>query len=127
MDDARRNFFRNVKAFKSKDRPQPFDVRSLLPGKTDQEVADSLAVFFNRISSEFDPLEPQDIPQTHDRALPRLALYQVAGRIRVFKKPKSMVQRDIFPALMHKYAVLLAVPLCDIYNEITSTHVWPKI
>ena len=53
VEDARRNFFRNIKAFKSKDRPCPFDVRSLFPGKSDQEVAEELAIFFNRISCEF--------------------------------------------------------------------------
>ena len=95
MEDARRNYFRNVKAFKSKDRLQQFDVRSLFPGKNGKDVAESLAAFFNRISSEFDPLEPSDIPRTHDRAIPPLAPYQVAGRIRVFNKPKSMV-RGIF-------------------------------
>ena len=28
---------------------------------------------------------------------------------------------------MHKFATLLAIPLTDIYNEITKTAVWPKI
>ena len=89
VDDARRNFFRNVKAFKSKDRPKQFDVRTLFPeGTADIAVAADLASFFNRISSEFDPLEPGDVPRTHERRLPALAPYQVAGQIRAFKKPK---------------------------------------
>ena len=47
VDDARRNYFRNVKAFKTKDRPVPFDARSLFPvGRTGKEVAEELAVFF---------------------------------------------------------------------------------
>ena len=49
VDDARRNFFRNIKVFK--DQPAPFDVRLLFPGKSDAQVAEELAVFFNRISS----------------------------------------------------------------------------
>ena len=127
VEDARRNFFRNVKAFKAKERPKPFDVRTLFPGKTDAEVAGSLASYFNRISQEFQPLEPSDIPRTHDRELPVLHPYQVEGRIRSFKKPKSMVKGDIFPALMDRYAGLLAVPLADIFNAITTSHVWPTI
>ena len=127
VEDARRNFFRNVKAFQSRERPKPFDVRSLFPGKSDTEVADSLASFFNRISREFDPLEPSDIPRTHDRRLPVLEPYQVEGRIRAFRKPKSMVKVDIFPSLMTKFAGLLAVPLTDIFNSITATQVWPLI
>ena len=34
---------------------------------------------------------------------------------------------DIFPTLMDKYVTLLAIPLTHIYNEITSTHIWPLI
>ena len=126
VEDAARNFFRNVKAFQAKERPQQFDVRSLYPGLADQDVADELSRYFNRISSEFSPIESCQIPRTHDRALPRLEPYQVAGRIKAFKKPKSMVQGDIFPALMDKFGILLALPLTDIFNEISSTFVWPR-
>ena len=67
------------------------------------------------------------MPRTTGRALPVLRPYQVAGRIRAFKKPKSMVKGDIFPALVHKYAVLLAIPLADIFNEVTRTSIWPRV
>ena len=127
VDDARRNFFRNVKAFKSKERPRPFDPMDLFPGKSEAEVAAELAAYFNRISSEFHPLEPGDIPRTHERGLPTLHPYQVEGRIHAFKKPKSMVKGDIFPGLMDRYATLLAIPLTHIYNEITVTQIWPTI
>ena len=91
VDDARRNYFRNIKAFKTKDRPIPFDFQCLFPpGRSDAEVAEVLAGFFNRISHEFEPLEQEDIPTTHSKVLPRLLPYQVAGMIRAFKKPKSM-------------------------------------
>ena len=49
-----------------------------------------------------------------------------AGRIKAFEKPKSMVHSDIFPALMDKFALLISVPLEDIYNEISRTFVWPR-
>lgn len=128
VDDARRNCFCNVKAFKSRDRPKQFDVRTLFSeGTADSSVAEDLAGFFNRISSEFEPLEPADVPRIHERQLPALAPYQVAGRIRAFKKPKSMVRGDLFPRLMHKFAVLLAIPLTNIYNEITDTMIWSKV
>ena len=127
VDDARRNFFRNVKAFRSKERPRAFDPRALFPEKTEAEVAAELAGFFNKISSEFLPLEPEDIPRTHHRELPVLQPYQVEGRIRAFKKPKSMVKGEIFPVLMDKYCTILAIPLTSIYNEITETQVWPLI
>ena len=114
VEDATRNFFRNVKAFKTKDRPKAFDPMSLFPGKSKEHIAKELAGFFNRISAEFEPLEPADIPRTHHRSLPVLQPYQVEGRIRAFKKPKSMVKGDIFPVLFDRYATLLAIPLTDI-------------
>ena len=38
-----------------------------------------------------------------------------------------MVRGDLFPKLVSKYADFLAIPLTSIYNEISSTAVWPKI
>ena len=113
--------------YRSKERPVPFDVTTLFPGDSDGEVAEKLAAYFNRISSEFTPLEPGEIPVTKNRTLPVLAPYQVAGRIKAFRKPKSMVEGDIFPRLMSKYADLLAISLCHIFNTITSTRVWPSV
>ena len=43
------------------------------------------------------------------------------------KKPRSMVSGDIFPDLMTRYGDLLAIPLCDIFNSITVTRIWPVI
>ena len=91
--------------------PEAFDPMSLFPGKTEEQTAEALAAYFNRISSECQPLEPGDIPRTHCRALPTLKPYQVEGRIRAFKKPKSMVKGDIFPALMDHFCSLLVIPL----------------
>ena len=120
-------FFKNVKNYRAKDRPKVFDVKSLFPGLTPRQVAEELASHFNKISSEFEPLQTHEIPVTHPRALPVLLPHEVAGRIRAFRKPKSMVRGDIFPALMSTYGDLLALPLCNIYNCITLTKVWPSI
>ena len=89
-------------------------------------MAEILAEHFNSISSEFEPLEPYQIPRAVWKDLPRLEPFQVAGRIRVFRKPKSMVKGDIFPALLAKFGDLLAIPLCSKYNEITRSRVWPR-
>ena len=99
VDDARRNFFRNVKAFQSKERPKSFDPMDLFPGKSEEFVTRELAQYFNRISSEFQPLEPSEIPRTFHRVLPTLLPYQVEGRIKAFKKPKSMVKGNIYSLL----------------------------
>ena len=81
------NFFKNVRNYKSGEKPVPFDVKTLFPGKNDEEVATLLASHFNKISSEFEHLQTHQIPTTRWKTLPKLLPYQVAGRIRVFKKP----------------------------------------
>ena len=56
-----------------------------------------------------------------------LEVWDVAGRIKNFRKPKSMVEGDIFPKLMTLFSDQLAIPLTDIYNTIASTFIWPII
>ena len=123
--DACKKFFSNVKSFKSYEKPKSFDVRDIEPNKSDKEVADGIANYFNRISREFSPLDPFQIPTTYHRQLPRLSVEVVTKRLMECKKPNSMVQGDIFPKLINKCAIYLAVPLADIYNEILTTYVWP--
>ena len=55
--DGDRNFFKNVKNYRSAEKKPPFDVKTLFPGKDSGEVAELLADHFNRISSECEPLE----------------------------------------------------------------------
>ena len=119
-DDANQNFFKNAKAFWTGEKPLEFDVQELSPDKTDKEIAEALADHFNAISDEFSPLDTGQIPTTHNRSLPILLPFQVAGRLRAFRKPRSMVSGDIFPSLVTLCADLLALPLTDIYNTITT-------
>lgn len=118
-----RKFFKNVRAFKDKERPEIWDVRSMWPGKSDIDIANILAKFFNKISCEFEPLNA--CPSTYDRVLPTLLPFQVSGRLKAFKKPKSRIGGDLFPSLVNKYHDLLADPLTVIYNAITKTNEWP--
>ena len=123
--EATRNFFNNVRAFQSVEKPKDFDVRELRPGATDEAVAEEVADYFNQISSEFDPLDPFQIPTTYGRDLPILSVETVKNRLLTFKKPSSKVDGDIFPDLIKPCAASLAIPLSDIFNTITSTKVWP--
>ena len=116
--NATKRFYKIVKDYQCAEKPEQFDVRELYPGLSDEEVSEELAGFFNQISSEFEPLDPVDIPITHNRELPPLEEYQVAGRVKAFKKPDSMVLTDVFPKLVTDYADVLAIPLTSIYNEI---------
>ena len=122
---ASKNFFKLVKAFKSKEKPPSFDVMELFPDATDGEAAESLATHFNTISNEFNGLD-SPIPTSFSSPPPRLTREQVAKKLRKFKKPKSSVQGDIFPALINPTADWLAMPLQDIYNSISNSHEWPE-
>ena len=125
--DAARSFFKNVKAYRARDKPPDFDVRDLFPGSSDVQVADKLSLHFNAISSEFEGLTQADIPSSHDLPLPRLEAQQVEARLKEFRKPKSMVRGDIFPCLVNDAASHLAIPLTSIYNKTTSTGEWPSV
>lgn len=122
--DASRQFYKNVKAFKNAEKPKSFDVRDLRPGKTDESVATEVATYFNRISCEFSPLEPNQIPSTYLRPLPYLTHDAVAKMLKTARK-SSMVKGDLFPKLVDRCANILAIPLSSIYNNILDTFVWP--
>ena len=124
--DAMRSFFKNAKAYSSREKPASFDVRSLFPGGlSDREVSERLADHFNGISSEFDGLDPTAIPTTYSCPIPPITIPQLVTRLRAFKKPKSIVRHDIFPALVNEAAPFLAGPLCHIYNTMISNKTWP--
>ena len=126
--DAGRTFFKNVKSYNCKERPPQFDVCSLFSSTlTDAEISEKLADHFNGISLEFDGLDPASIPETYSSPVQILTPLEVANRLRKFKKPKSMVQHDIFPSLVTPAAAYLAGPLAYIYNSISSTSTWPLL
>ena len=103
-------FFKNVRCYKSADKPPEFNIRSRTTGGLLQCH-----------------LEPDKIPETFTKNLPHLELWQVSGRLRHIKKPKSMVEGDIFPQLVTFFSDQLAVPLADLYNTISRITIWPII
>ena len=111
---ASANFFRNIKAFKSADRPKQFNIKDLRPNNTEEEIENEAAAFFNRISAEFQPLSPEEIPATYHRELPLLSPAQVQKLLCDAKKTNSMVSGDIFPKLINRCAPYLAWPLSAI-------------
>ena len=123
--DASKVFFKNVKAYSSKEKPAQFDVRLLLPGHSDEQVAELLADHFNCISCEFKGLDPAAKTSTFSSPVHILTREAVAKRLEQFRKPKSMVKHDIFPVLVGPAAQYLAGPLTHIFNTITTTSTWP--
>ena len=86
-----------------------------------------MAAFFNRISNEFDPLVDEHIPASKPRVLSKLERHEVSTRLCKFRKPKSMVKGDLFPQLMTIFSDFLAIPLTDIYNEISVSYTWSSV
>ena len=68
--EATKTLFRNIKAYQNAEMLKTFDVRELRPELSDKEMAEEIAIFFNKISKEFDPIDLFDIPRTYDRQLP---------------------------------------------------------
>ena len=123
--DAARNFYKNVRAYKSKEKPPEFNVKDLYPGEKDEAVAEKLAEHFNKISKEFQGINPDQIPRTYSSPIPVLSSARVEAALIKFRKPKSRVAGDIFPSLVNRVAPWIASPLANIYNTISRDHCWP--
>lgn len=103
-----------------------FDVHDLYPGSTDNQIADDLASYFNAISSEFSGITNDRIPVTDPVFLPFFSETKVVNRLRKFRKPKSMVQGDIFSKIVNDVAPALSIPLTHIFNSITISQCRPS-
>lgn len=103
------------------------DVKDLFPDTNELPIAEKLADHFNAISSEFDGLSDGDVPDPVPNSLSMLSHDDVVKRLTGFKKPKSMVKGDIFPALVNRESPHIVMPLLHIYNTITLTQIWPDL
>ena len=124
--DAVRNFYKHVKSYGSKEKPPQFDVRTLYEGCTDSEVADKLATHFGSITNGFQGLRDDQVPSTWSSPIPALTAQDITKRLLSFRKPKSMVPGDIFPALVNPSVKELVPPLQNIFNCISDTGTWPE-
>ena len=117
-----------TKPLQSVDKVPNFDVKSVChPGSSDLEAANECADYFSAISDEFEPLDLGALPVTYSLPLPHIDQREVADRLRVMRKPRSMVPGDIFPQLVTNYAVVLSFPLADIYNAVTREYHSPLV
>ena len=114
-----------VNALLSGNSPKRWNVRSLAPDKSEKELAEWLADFFNGISSEYDPYNREDTPITYDRSLPTIQEGEVIKKIKG-SKITSSVPGDLPPKLYENYSDLLAVPITHIFNAISSQFEWPR-
>ena len=84
----------------SKEAPKVWEIRTLFPDKSDSQIAEIMAEYFNRILNEFEAIAAADSSQYEKKEPPQM--YQIAARLRSFKKPGSRVLGDIPPTLVNK-------------------------
>ena len=90
--DAARNFFKNVRAINSKEKPKQFDVRNMFPDCPDEEVAEKVTDQFGSINSKFPGLDEGYNPSQFTGTIPVLTREEVEKRLMEIRKPKSRVQ-----------------------------------
>ena len=117
-------YYKVVNCLKDGEAPKPFEIRNLQPEMTDFEIANDVARFFNLITADYIPLPKRSANPSTD--VPSFACFEVAQRLKSFKKPKSMIAGDIFPDLITKYSDIIAIPMSDVVNCSLSSHSWPK-
>ena len=101
-----------------------WNITDMFPGQGDDEVSEKVAVYFNRISSEYKPLEP--LPRPRDSGASCPMMHEISSRLKSIKKPKSQVEGDIPPKLVQKYHDLLAIPMGYVFAKSYATSTWPK-
>ena len=125
---AKRNskgYYQAVNLLKTKEAKQVlWDVCNMYPGSTDEEISEIIASFFNQILQEYVPIPD---PKQDGENIQYVQPFQVAARLRSFKKPKGLVRGDIPPELANKFADILAIPLAQIYNQVLNTLEWPLL
>ena len=109
-----------------KEAPTIWDIHALFEDEDNAQIAEQLACYFNKISTEFEPLEVinKEI-RLGSREPPEI--YQVAVKLRSFRKPNSTVKGDIPPSLINEVSDILAIPLHFIYCQVYDQLEWPDL
>ena len=94
----------------------------LFPDLGEKEVSEACAEFFNGISSEFEQIQPPIAPEV--KILPPEP-FEIAGRLKAFKKPKGLVPGDYDAKVVNLCADLFALPLHKIFGEVFRSCKWP--
>ena len=122
-----RDFYKSVNLFKTKQTAVRWHIKALYPELSNEEIAGVAAEFFNRISKEYEPLPNPKRAVHNSQWTEYIHAYQVADRLKKFRKPKSTVAGDINPALINDNSDILALPLAFIFNQTLNTREWPEL
>ena len=121
-----KGYYKAVKVLNSKEAPIIWEICSLYPDKSEAEIAEIVAEFFNSISQEYPPLPDPGIPWSRD--MPEIiAIHEIASRLKSLKKPKSVVHGDINPVLVTQFSDIIAIPLHFIFNQALNSLSWPDL
>ena len=104
-------------------------------GLTPSQSAECLAVYFSKISQEFDPINPELFPPwiklrlaegKDDCNKPVLEDWQVHKKLSGSKKPNFVIPGDLPVKLVKEFTPELAKPVTIIYNQITQSGIYPR-
>ena len=99
---------------------------------SDQQSAERIADHFASISSEYNPLDLDLVPDRVRQKLstestpPKISEYECYEKIMKAKKPQSGVPGDLPAKIVKEHSVELAGPLHTLLNKIVQTAEWPK-
>ena len=119
------NFFKHIDGLlgaNCKPRWSPMDMYTNVAPR---EVAEHLADYFNSISSEYSPLNMDNLPVNQSRELPVISDEDILVAIKKAKKPSSQVPGDVPPMVYGRYPNLFVAPVRAIFNQIVTTKKWP--
>ena len=118
-----KEYYRAIKHLQTEEAPGKWCVSSLFEGKTEEEMAEASADYFNKISREFTPIEP---PTATDYASFAPTQAAIASKIKGMKKPNSRVKGDLDKRIVSKYYRELAAPLSYVYKSVFKHTEWPS-
>ena len=120
-----RCYFQAVNMLQATDAATRWAIQSMFPGLSDKQIAEKAAEFFNSISQEYRGVEKPVPNLEQDTKCPEM--YEISARLKIMKKPRSMVEGDIDPRLVGAFADILAIPLHYIYQQVYSQLEWPTL
>ena len=121
-------YYKAVGRLKVGKQKPPFSLLDLFPGKGPAEVAECAADFFTQVSDRFEPLEPADVPRTDVGGLDFVVTNaDVEKRLKECRKPKGLLEGDVWPDMISKWANEISVPLAEVIGTAIKERRWPKV
>ena len=107
-------------------RPKQWSVLDMFPRVGEEEAVETLAEYFNSVTSDHIPVDSKEKPVTYDRPIFKLTREMIERRIKESRKPNSTVPGDVPPSVLTEVASVVAIPLESIYNTVPMQNEWPS-